>query len=271
MLCQFTLSTALHKFTLFSPPVNSLFTGWFILFTALPIHSFHSAVDSLFPQHCQFTFHSTANSLFSQRSVDSLFPQHCQFTLSTTLCQSFFTALSIHSFHRAVSSLSLTQLHSVPFNLPFHSTRQIIGIKHFLVVSFCCQFPPTKVPAVQRSHSLVHLCNSHRLCQTTGKLCCNRRQSCYLHETINRLLIEQHVQEYFFFLFCFPQLDLWGSPFWVRFLHMWLFFKPTIEVVIFRLRGWCTLGVLLLPTFTHLGHECQDLLSPCDGMHVCTG
>ena len=30
------------------------------------------------------------------------------------------------------------------------------------------------------------------------------------------------------------------------------------------------LGVFLLPAFTHLGHECQDLLSLCDRMHVCT-
>ena len=30
------------------------------------------------------------------------------------------------------------------------------------------------------------------------------------------------------------------------------------------------LGVLLLPTSTRLRHECRDLLSPCDGMHVCT-
>ena len=30
------------------------------------------------------------------------------------------------------------------------------------------------------------------------------------------------------------------------------------------------LGVFLLPAFTRLGHDCQDLLSPCDGMHVCT-
>ena len=29
------------------------------------------------------------------------------------------------------------------------------------------------------------------------------------------------------------------------------------------------LGVFLL-AFTHLGHECQDLLSLCKGMHVCT-
>ena len=47
------------------------------------------------------------------------------------------------------------------------------------------------------------------------------------------------------------------------------FLNPTIEVVTFRLRGWCILGVFLLPAFIHLGHECQDLLSLCDGMHVC--
>ena len=29
---------------------------------------------------------------------------------------------------------------------------------------------------------------------------------------------------------------------------------------------WC----VFLPAFTRLGHKCWDLLSPCDGMHVCT-
>ena len=33
---------------------------------------------------------------------------------------------------------------------------------------------------------------------------------------------------------------------------------PTIEVVTFRLRGWCLLGVFLLLAFTRLGHEYQD-------------
>ena len=42
-----------------------------------------------------------------------------------------------------------------------------------------------------------------------------------------------------------------------------LFFNPTIAVVIIRLRSWCMLGVFLLPAFTRLGHECQDLLSAC--------
>ena len=40
------------------------------------------------------------------------------------------------------------------------------------------------------------------------------------------------------------------------------FFNLTIEVVTFRLRGWCVLGVFLLLTFTCLGHECKDILSP---------
>ena len=30
------------------------------------------------------------------------------------------------------------------------------------------------------------------------------------------------------------------------------------------------LGVFLLPAFTRLGHERQNLSSPCDEMHVCT-
>ena len=41
-------------------------------------------------------------------------------------------------------------------------------------------------------------------------------------------------------------------------------FSPFIDVVTFHLRGWCMLGVFLLPTFTILGNECQDLLSSCD-------
>ena len=48
------------------------------------------------------------------------------------------------------------------------------------------------------------------------------------------------------------------------------FFNPSIEVVTFCLHGWCMLGVFLLPAFTRLGHERQDLLSLCNGMHVCT-
>ena len=46
-------------------------------------------------------------------------------------------------------------------------------------------------------------------------------------------------------------------------------FNPTIEVATVCLCGWCMLGVFLLPAFTRLGHECQDLLSLCEEMHVC--
>ena len=74
-----------------------------------------------------------------------------------------------------------------------------------------------------------------------------------------------------FLLLLRSQLYLWGSPFLVRFLRMWpFFFNPTIEVITFRLCGWCMLGVFLLPIFTRLWHECHDLLSLCDGMYVCT-
>ena len=55
------------------------------------------------------------------------------------------------------------------------------------------------------------------------------------------------------------QLYLRASPFFMKFLHIWLFFNPTIEVVTFRLCGWWMLGVFLLPAFTRLEHECQDL------------
>ena len=41
---------------------------------------------------------------------------------------------------------------------------------------------------------------------------------------------------------------------------LWPFFNPTIEIVTFLLRGWCMLGVL--PAYTCLGHECQDLSHP---------
>ena len=47
-------------------------------------------------------------------------------------------------------------------------------------------------------------------------------------------------------------------------------FNPTIEVVIFCLRGWCMLELLLLPAFIRLGHERQDLLSPCNEIHAFT-
>ena len=49
---------------------------------------------------------------------------------------------------------------------------------------------------------------------------------------------------------------------------MWPFFNPTIEVVTFRLCGWCMLGVFMLPAFSRLGHKCRNLLSPCNGIHV---
>ena len=72
-----------------------------------------------------------------------------------------------------------------------------------------------------------------------------------------------------FFFFCVPSYVSWIHHFgWA--LRMWPFFNPTIEIVTFHRHGWCMLRVFLLLAFTHLGHECQDFLSLCNGMHVCT-
>ena len=89
------------------------------------------------------------------------------------------------------------------------------------------------------------------------------QQRC-LHDVL-RLL-----SHFFFFFFCVPQLYLWGSPLLGEIFAYVTVFYPTVKVVTFHLRGWCVLGVFLLPAFTRLGHERQDLLSPCDEMHVCT-
>ena len=58
--------------------------------------------------------------------------------------------------------------------------------------------------------------------------------------------------------FYVPQLCLWGSPLLGEIFAYVTVFNPTIKVVTFRLRGWCVLGVFLLPAFTRLGHERQE-------------
>ena len=63
----------------------------------------------------------------------------------------------------------------------------------------------------------------------------------------------------FLLLLC-SQLYLWCSPFWMRILRISSLFNQTIEVVTFCLCGWCMLGVLLLPAFTCLGHECLHVM-----------
>ena len=70
------------------------------------------------------------------------------------------------------------------------------------------------------------------------------------------------------FLLCFLVISLGFTIFREIFVYVTVF-NPIIEVVIFHLCGRCMLGVFLLPAFTRLGHDCQDLFSPCEGMHVC--
>ena len=75
----------------------------------------------------------------------------------------------------------------------------------------------------------------------------------------------------FFFLSSFlsPALSLGFTILGEIFVRVTVF-DPAVEDVTFRLRGWCLLGIILLLAFTGQGHECQNLWSACDGMHVCT-
>ena len=50
------------------------------------------------------------------------------------------------------------------------------------------------------------------------------------------------VNLYHLLLLLRSQLCLCGSPFLVRFLGMWLFLNPTLEVITFHLHGWCVCG-----------------------------
>ena len=74
----------------------------------------------------------------------------------------------------------------------------------------------------------------------------------------------------FVFFFCVPSYISGVHHFWGEIFAYVTVFQSNIKVVTFRLRGWRVLGAFLLPAFTRLGHERQDLLSPCDEMHVCT-
>ena len=72
----------------------------------------------------------------------------------------------------------------------------------------------------------------------------------------------------------FATISLWftflGEIFACVTVKKKLYSNSTTGGVTFSLRGWCMPGVFLLPAFARLGHECQGLLSLCDGMHVCT-
>ena len=76
-----------------------------------------------------------------------------------------------------------------------------------------------------------------------------------------------------------PLMSSSGSPFWwdfcvcdsfslFSFCCLFLIQPQSLSHSVF-MDGVCWV-CFCLPAFTRLGHECQDLLSPCDGMHVCT-
>ena len=65
----------------------------------------------------------------------------------------------------------------------------------------------------------------------------------------------------------------WG--FWVCFFVLGcfcLFFVAVVDVVLWFLFVclFACIFVFQVPTFTRRGHECRDLLSPCNGMYAST-
>ena len=83
--------------------------------------------------------------------------------------------------------------------------------------------------------------------------------------------LQLHARLNSFFLFLLRSLAIsLGFPILGEICAYVTIFNPTTEVVTLYLHGWYMVGVFLLPAFTSLRHECQDLLSPCDGMHACT-
>ena len=63
---------------------------------------------------------------------------------------------------------------------------------------------------------------------------------------------------FLFFLLFFlrsPAISLGFTTFGWDFCVCDRFFNPTIKVVTFRLRGWCVLGVFLLPVYTLIGRS----------------
>ena len=137
-----------------------------------------------------------------------------------------------------------------------HNSRFLVSSLHRKLSPTCTLKWPerTRVQVTHNTASAFHMAACHASHGAKGQLSC-----CFFL--------------FFFccFFFCaFPSYFSGVHHFGVRFLRMWPFFNPTIKVVTFRLRGWCVLGVFLLPAFTRLGHERQDLLSPWDEMHVCT-
>ena len=139
--------------------------------------------------------------------------------------------------------------------------------------SFCSIAWENTVDGILSFHSVLTFEVALYLAQSKAKI--NEVQICssFLFNStakLNTILMFTCFPFFLFLLLLHSQLYLWGSPFLLRVLRMWPFFNLTIKVVAFHLHGWCMLWVLLLLAFTHQGHKCQDVLSLCYGMHVCT-
>ena len=135
--------------------------------------------------------------------------------------------------------------------------------RFFAISSLCRKLSPTHTLKWPWRNHVQTTCNT----QSAHHV---QRVVCHLVQRDSSAIKVGRGGGFFNFFLRSPAISLGFTTFWVRFVRMWPFFNPTIKVVTFRLRGWCVLGGFLLPAFTCLEHEHQDLLSLCDEMHVCT-
>ena len=149
-------------------------------------------------------------------------------------------------------------------------TQEHTYIHAFHTHTFTCTNTRTHTQTI-KTFSLIKLPTRSDLEKVTNMILPN---FFYLSDPDNNETSVHYIWPFFFFIVLLlslcSQLNLWGSQFWVRFLHIWQFLNPTIEFITFPLRGWCVVGVFLLLAFTRPGHKCQGLLSPCYGIHECT-
>ena len=187
----------------------------------------------------------------------SLLDSDLERTFSFFFCSSFCESRS----QDVADYSSQSDIKTTIFIIIRYKTIFIIIIRYQTTISITIYEISSSPPELLNNH-LNQLSNClHHLHQLSSKS---------FHRAIKQPFSSPPSVILLFLLLQRSQLYLWGSPFWVRCLCMWQYFNPTIEVVTFHLRGWCMLGVFLLPAFTRLGHECQDLLSLCNDMHVCT-
>ena len=199
-------------------------------------------VPPVLPHYCSMYHHqcylTTALCTTSVTSlllyVPPVLPHYCsmyhQCYLTTALCTTSVTSLLLY----------------VPPVLPHYCSMYH---QCYLTTALCTTSRVCSPPQSAISSKISLQCRWRSPCTLSV---CNMSPSFSHSLTLSNTSLKSNVTQNHLLLVSRP--DLWGSPFWVRFLCMWSFSNQTIEMITFCLCTWCMLGVFLLPAFTHPGH-----------------